>query len=85
MSTRRTLAVCAVVLLSSVVAGSFFGQRSSAQTNKADPSAVGRYQVIHGKASETTFLLVDTATGHCWTNRTTGSEKDWTDLGTPNR
>jgi hypothetical protein len=74
----RHTAILAASILLGVLALAFVRQPAPAQ-QKVQPAAFERYRVR--RINDTWFLLVDTATGHCWA-RTAGAAQ-WQDMGTP--
>jgi hypothetical protein len=72
MSHRQSWIVGVSVVVGCVM--TFLSRPSNAEEKKAaaEPT-VGRYQVIKGDAR--TVLLVDTQTGHCWSNTDFGGPK----------
>jgi hypothetical protein len=82
MNTRKAWVVGICFLAGCLLLGAFCGSRSDAE-QKAPPSPVGRYQAIQGRANDTSFVVIDTATGQCWTNDARGDASSWRDLGSP--
>jgi hypothetical protein len=77
MQTRESLILSTAVVVAALILGAFFGPRTEAQKGdpsevpvypKAGPAAVGRYQALHVGDKSFAIVLVDTATGQCWTN-----------------
>jgi hypothetical protein len=76
MNPRSTLILCVGMVLSCLILGAAFGQRSTAQAlGAAPPAVVARYHplVVGGD-----LILVDTATGQCWQATATVNGKDKT-------
>jgi hypothetical protein len=78
MNTRKAWVVGIALVAGCLILGAVLGADP-----KAPPSPVGRYQVIQGRANDTSFVVIDTATGQCWTNETRGDATSWRDLGAP--
>jgi hypothetical protein len=98
MNVRQTLIVVAVFLLGVLTAGAFIVRPVTAEP-KADSTAAGMYQAIPfmsaaaydpnsaghlNTVSQTEdVVVIDTATGQCWSNKVSGKPADWRDMGSP--
>jgi hypothetical protein len=80
---RQTLVIAASVLIGCLLVGFFLNRPASAEA-KPDPTA-GRYQVVSDVRGttdgESRVVVLDTATGQCWSSRV--GINDWRDMGSP--
>jgi hypothetical protein len=74
----RKTSIWVAAVLFGLLAFAVLWQAAPAQ-QKVEPVAVERYRIR--RVNDTWFVLVDTATGHCW-GRTAGAGQ-WQDMGTP--
>ena len=82
MNSRKSWVAGAAAVVGCLILGMLLNRPSQAEEKKKDPEpAVGRYQLIQGE--EKAIVLIDTQTGHCWTNQSDGEPKNWHDLGSP--
>jgi hypothetical protein len=82
MSHRQPWVLGAAILIGCLIIGAFFGRPTNAQEKKAPAEAsVGRYNLI--QSDEGRIVVLDTATGHCWSNADAGDPDKWHDIGTP--
>jgi hypothetical protein len=82
MSNRQSWVAGAAAVVGCLVLGMLLSRPSQADEKKADPEpAVGRYQLTQGEGK--TILVIDSQTGHCWSNDSDGLPKNWHDLGSP--
>jgi hypothetical protein len=76
---RQTSILAASIFLGLLALGTLW-QPAPAQ-QKVEPVVVERYRIR--RVNDNWFVLVDTATGHCWA-RTTGAAQ-WQNMGMPPR
>jgi hypothetical protein len=74
---RQTTFLAASIILSFLILGLLWRPAPAQQKN--EPVAVERFRLR--RINDNWFVLVDTATGHCW-GRNTGAVQ-WQDLGIP--
>jgi hypothetical protein len=88
MSTRQTWILATAAVLAALVLGAFLGPRTAAQrADQPKPeAAAGRYQAVPLGGNQGTVLILDTATGHCWSlNPGEGLDARWRAEGFPPR
>jgi hypothetical protein len=89
MSTRQTWVLATAVVLAALILGAFLGPRSAAQrAEQPKPEvAAGRYQAVHLASNGDSVLVLDTATGRCWTVDPGQAQEElrWRDQGPPPR
>ena len=83
MNVRQT-GVLVAVALAALIVGALLGPRTQAQKAEEPPPAV-RYVAIPGNAKTPELVVIDTATGHCWSKLASDNQGAWTDLGSPAR
>jgi hypothetical protein len=74
---RQTTFLAALIVLSFLTLGLLW--RPAPAQQKSEPATLERYRLR--RINDNWFVLVDTATSHCW-GRNTGAVQ-WQDLGTP--
>jgi hypothetical protein len=86
MNMRQTLILATAVLLGCLIVGAFLGRPSAAEP-KADATAAGRYQgiTVANPNSEITssIVVLDTATGECWSIVPNSGAPKWKPLSSP--
>jgi hypothetical protein len=75
---RQTTFLAALIVLSFVTLGLLW--RPAPAQQKTEPAAVERFRVR--RVNDNWFVLLDTATGHCWSGRNTPTFQ-WQDIGNP--
>jgi hypothetical protein len=89
MSARQTWVLATAVVLAALILGAFLGPRTAAQrAEQPKPEvAAGRYQAVHLASNGSLVLVLDTATGRCWTVDPDQPQDDlkWKDQGSPPR
>jgi hypothetical protein len=86
MSTRQTWVLATAVVLAALILGAFLGPRTAAQRAEQPRPEVtaGRYQAVHLAGNGDEVLVLDTATGHCWSLNPREQENlRWSDVGSP--
>ena len=80
MNRRPALLVAAAIVLGGLLLGLRPGRAAPGQADEpARPS--GRYQAAIAGGNITYVVVIDSATGRCWTHTAAGGK--WMDLGTP--
>ena len=83
MGTRQSLVIGGSLFLSCLALGLTFGLPAAAQPRPEPAAQVGRYQLVYGKPEASHYLVIDTATGRCWSSDGNARQPQWTDLGSP--
>jgi hypothetical protein len=80
----RQTGLLVAVALAALIVGSWLGPRTQAQKAEQPPSAV-RYVAVPGNDKHSRVVVMDTATGHCWSEDPAldVSQEGWLDLGSP--
>ena len=81
MNARQT-GVLVAVALAALFVGALLGPRTQAQKAEEPPPAV-RYVAVPGNDRRPEVVVIDTATGHCWSKQAGDNQGAWTDLGSP--
>jgi hypothetical protein len=83
MNVRQT-SMLAGVALAALILGAVLGPRTQAQKAEEPPPAV-RYVAVPGTDKMPRLVVIDTATGHCWSrDPSLGIDAEgWLDLGSP--
>ncbi len=85
MNLRQTLILAAALLLGCLTVGVYLGRPAAAEP-KADATAAGRYQLAPiSDAARGSVVVMDTATGECWSNDTGGIQHTWHAMGLPSK
>jgi hypothetical protein len=80
MNIRHSWIVAGAIVAGCALLGLLCGQPSVAQ-QKNEPGALLRYQIASTNQQTGKFVVLDTATGHCWSNY--DGYDSWKDLGVP--
>jgi hypothetical protein len=86
MRARQTWVLATAAVLAALALGAFLGPRTAAQRGEQPkPEAAGRYQAVHLASNADSVLVLDTATGRCWTVEPAQLQDDlkWRDQGLP--
>jgi hypothetical protein len=85
MNTRQT-GVLVAIALAALIVGALLGPRTQAQKAEEPPPAV-RYVAVPGNDKHSRVVVIDTATGPCWSKdpALAVSQEGWLDLGSPAR
>ena len=86
MSARPTWVLATAAVLAALIVGAFLGPRGAAQrAEQPKPeAAAGRYQAVHLGSNGDEVLVLDTATGHCWSlDANATPDIRWRDQGSP--
>ena len=81
MNVRQT-GVLVAVALAALIVGALLGPRTQAQKAEEPPPAV-RYVAVPGNDKHSRVVVMDTATGHCWSKQAGDNQGAWIDLGSP--
>ena len=84
MNVRNWLAIGATLILGMGLGSVFSWQPSFAQ-QKIEQVTVGRYQVaaFGGSTNYGTVVVIDTASGQCWTKILQPIRTSWQEMGSP--
>ena len=82
---RQSLIVAASIIVGSLLLGLLLGGSSTGQVPVVPGLAPGRYKasMVQMTASRAKILVIDTATGQCWTYNSGEGSVKWNDLGSP--
>jgi hypothetical protein len=85
MNARQT-GVLVAVALAALIVGALLGPRTQAQKAEQPPPTV-RYVAVPGTDKQPRVVVIDTATGHCWSKDAAldVAQEGWLDLGSPAR
>jgi hypothetical protein len=85
MNVRQT-GVLVAVALAALIVGALLGPRTQAQKAE-EPAPAVRYVAVPGNDKQSRVVVMDTATGHCWSKDPAldVSQEGWLDLGFPAR
>ena len=85
MNARPTWVLGVAVVLAAFALGAFLGPRTQAQKAEPLPEAppAVRYVAVPGNDKTPEVVVIDTATGHCWSKLASDNQGAWTDLGSP--
>ena len=70
------------VALAAPIVGAVLGPRTQAWKTEEPPPVV-RYVAVPGNDRRPEVVVMDTATGHCWSKQAGDNQGAWTDLGSP--
>jgi hypothetical protein len=89
VNVRPTLILVAVFLLGVSTAGAFLGRSAVAEQPRPPEPSAGRYQIVPLPASGPngvgSVVVMDVATGECWSNDVNGRQDTWARLGVPSK
>jgi hypothetical protein len=88
MTSRQSWVIGASIIAGCLILGAFLGRPSAAEektvvAGSAAAPVVGRYQIVQSNPQNRSVVVLDTATGHCWSINDNYEPKDWHDLGSP--
>jgi hypothetical protein len=82
MNARQTWVLATAVVLAALTLGASLGLRAGAEP--AREAAPGRYRAVQLAVNGDSVLVLDTATGHCWSLNPREQENlRWSDVGSP--